>query len=254
MLVAFLGGLWTLFSSIGFFRNAALDRIGNVPKLRIIYIILGALYMLVAAVEALGLVAAATQRAKLVRSYVYLAALSALIIIGTGLLRIIIHFTMKNDLISTCTILAEGGTVVYFGWFGPIRHDLSRDEAQFVCQREWERDSWQEIVGFLIISLLACFFWAIARGYLRQVLDPSSPVNASRAPSHAVRHDGAPPYYQAPYNPTYHPPTLSYAPPHPDGDAFAPPKYGYGQGYSSDDKDGDAKNPFDDHHGSSSRA
>lgn len=82
------------------------------------YIVLGALYMLCAAIGLFGVVAAYTvrttiniahypptlnsrfifflqQRIRLIRVYAYATALDVLLIAGTGLLQIIIHFTLK---------------------------------------------------------------------------------------------------------------------------------------------------------------
>jgi len=112
--VAFPTLLWTFFGAIGYFRNATQHNLGGtIPSLKIIYIVTGALYMLIAAIEMLGLAAAGTQRVPLVRIYAYGSVLVALIVIGTGLLEIITHFTMKDTLINACTNLSEGDTIVY---------------------------------------------------------------------------------------------------------------------------------------------
>ncbi|KAF9452105.1 hypothetical protein P691DRAFT_756708 [Macrolepiota fuliginosa MF-IS2] len=249
--VAFPALLWTLFG------NAGLDQLGSVPGLKTVYIVLGALYMVVAGIELFGLVAAATQRVPLVRLYAYLSALVVLIIAGTGLLEIVTHFTMKGNIISTCTNLSKDGTIVYFGFWGPSFHDLSDSEAASLCQHYWDRDSWQEIVAFLVTTVLAFFFSAVAFSYLRQVLDPSSIVNASRAPSYGARNAAyPPPHYNPPYNgqynqPYYGQPAYGYG-----DDAFVPP-YEAKPGYTApENKAGygeDSKDPFGDQHASGSR-
>ncbi|KAJ3573097.1 hypothetical protein NP233_g2642 [Leucocoprinus birnbaumii] len=258
--VAFIGFFWTLFASIGYFRNASLQDLGRFPKLRITYIVLGALYMAAAIIELLGLTAAGTQRIPLIRAYAYASGLSILIIAGAGLLEVVTHFTLKNDIISMCQSLITGDTIVYFGFWGPITSDeIDPSEASNLCNRYWDRDSWQDIIAFIVTTLIAMFFSSCAFAYLRQMLDPSSPANAARAPSHAHRMGDYPSHYNPAYNagyggPGYYgqqpPPTYGYG-----NDAFVPPyepKPGYTPpegkvGYSEDTKD-----PFADQHESSS--
>lgn len=119
----------------------------------------------------------------------------------------------------------------------------------------------------------------IAFAYYRQMLDPSSPANASRAPSSQVRRGAFPTHYDPPYNASvpnlgYDAPYTSsggYAPPPgppPQGhldEQFAPPYEhgdgklpGYGAGFGDDMKDMDTKDskedPFSDFDGPSAPA
>ncbi|KXN83819.1 hypothetical protein AN958_01056 [Leucoagaricus sp. SymC.cos] len=236
-------------TQIGYFRNAALDNLGIFPKLRVVYIVLGALYMLAAVIELLGLVAAGTQRLPLIRLYAYGSALVVLIIAGTGLLEIITHFTMKNDIITVCETLTQDQTIVYFGFWGPVVNDIDASQANQLCHHYWDRDSWQDIIAFLVTTLIATFFSSCAFAYLRQMLDPSSTANASRVPSYAARNGNYPSHYNPPYNAGYGQ-YYGQQPPYGYGDdAFVPPyeaKPGYmppegKAGYGEDSKD-----PFED--------
>ncbi|KAL0949997.1 hypothetical protein HGRIS_010006 [Hohenbuehelia grisea] len=219
--------------------------------------------------EVFGLVAAVTRRLVLIRIYALLSAVAALTVFASSLLRVIIHFTEKNDLISECTTLSTGDEIIYrFGLFGPIRSErLSPGQADAWCRRAWDRDSWAEIVSLLITLFLGVMFSIVAFAYYRQMLDPSSPANASRAPSSQVRME-IPTYYNPPYNasvpnlgynpsPQYQP---QYAPPagpppvHRD-ETFVPPHDSKPPGYTgagrldADDKE----NPFADFDGPSNR-
>ncbi|PPQ67843.1 hypothetical protein CVT24_003149 [Panaeolus cyanescens] len=218
---------------IGFFRNVSVYNDGGASKLAVFSIVLGSLYMAVVAIEVFGIFAAATQKLPFVRMYAYLSVLVTLIAIAIGLLRTIIHFTNKSDIIGVCTNLAVGSrVVVYTGFWGPIRQDvLSKAEAEDWCTRSWNRGSWSEILAFLIISLLAAFLTAVAFNYFRQVLDPTSPANVSREPQQQ-RMDAYPSHYNPPYNPfappppnqPYYPyPPPAGPPPGQNADAFIPP-------------------------------
>lgn len=259
--IAFIAFFWTLFASIGYFRNASLHDLQSFPKLRIVYIILGALYMFAAAIELLGLAAAGTQRLPLIRAYAYASGLSVLIIAGSGLLEVVTHFTLKSNIINMCTTLLDGDRIVYFGFWGPSTSTtLNTNDANDLCQRYWDRDSWQDIVAFIFTTLIALFFSSCAFAYLRQMLDPSSPANAARAPSYAHRMGDYPSHYNPAYNAGYGQGYYGQQPPYGYGnDAFVPPyepKPGYTPpegkaGYNEDSKDPFADQP---HEPSGSRA
>jgi len=206
--IASISALWALFDFIGYFRSVNTARQEAVPKLATFSIVLGALYAAMFAFEVFGVFAAITQRVPLVRTYALLSVATALIIVAAGLIRVVVHFTLKNDIIDECTGLSENSTVsVYpFGFFGPVSHDfIDHDDAVRWCTRAWDHDSWADIVSLLISIILAGLFTMIAFAYYRQVLDPSSPANASRVPPSRF---GAPSHYNPPYNASV--PNLGY--------------------------------------------
>ncbi|KAF9045279.1 hypothetical protein BJ165DRAFT_1476496 [Panaeolus papilionaceus] len=201
--------------------------------------------MVVVAIEVFGIFAASTQKLPFVRIYAYLSILVALIAIAIGLIRTVVHFVNKSDIIGVCTRLATGSTfVTYAGFWGPVRTEfLTAAEAQAWCNRSWDRGSWSEILSFLIISLLAVLLASIAFNYFRQVLDPTSPANVSREPRQE-RMDAYPSHYNPPYNPFAPPPNQPYYPyPPPAGpppgqntDAFIPPYDNKPPGYVRGDE------------------
>ncbi|KAG9226960.1 hypothetical protein CCMSSC00406_0003367 [Pleurotus cornucopiae] len=264
LLFAFLGALWSLFSAIGFFRAINIDKAEH-PQLSTFSIALGALYMGVCVIEIIGVVGSAMQKLALVRIYALASVLAFVIVLAAGIMRIVIHFQFKDVLIKECSDSTNGRTIVFrYGLFGPITSDtINPEEADRWCRRAWDRDSWGEIVSLLIILFLAGMFASIAFAYYRQVLDPSSPANASRAPSSQVRAAGYPTYYNPPYNasavpnlgysqpPQQYPPPPGPPPQHRD-ETFVPPydgkPPGYGAGDSGDFIGGkdDKENPFAD--------
>lgn len=230
---ASIAALYSLFASIGNFRNGSSTDFASVGKLATFSTVLGVLYIVICAIEILGIVAAVTRRVQLIRIYALLSGVVILLVAASGLLRVVIHFTMKNDIISECANLTENRDFVYypFGFFGPSRHTvLSADDAERWCQNAWDHDSWAEIVSLLILLVLAGIWTSIAFSYYRQVLDPTSPANVSRvpAPQNWASHYSPPysgpyggqPYYgqaphgQQPYGPPQGPPPQQqYAPP-----------------------------------------
>lgn len=49
----------------------------------------------------------------LVRAFAWLSALVVAIISAIGLIDVVVHFTLKDEIINTCTTLSEGGRVYY---------------------------------------------------------------------------------------------------------------------------------------------
>lgn len=245
MSLAFLGGLWTLFSGIGFLRNISIYNDENAGKLAMFSTILGVLYMVVFAIESFGIFAAAKQKLPLVRAFAYLSVLVTAIIAATGLIDIVVHFTLKTEIINTCVGQAAGGTIYYGGIFGPINGGrISGDTARDWCTHYWNRDSWSDIVAFLLITFLAAFFAGVAFAYFRQLLDPGSPANALRG-SAQYRIGAFPSHYNPPYSSNMGPMYgggsgfRSYpAPPGPPpdhDDPFVPPYEGKPPGYVQGD-------------------
>jgi len=254
--IATLSALWALLSSIGFFRSISTERADNVPKLATFSIVLGALYAGMFALEAFGVLAAVTQRVPFVRIYAFLSAIAALIVIAAGLIQVIVHFTLKADIVSECTDLSENQTIaVYpFGLFGPVHHDiLSPEDAASWCNDAWDHDSWADIVSLLITIFLAGLFSVIAFSYYRQMLDPSSVANSSRVPAERF---GVPSHYNPPYYNSASVPNLGYdyrsheqqfapppgPPPQREEGYDKPPEYLGGNMPLSEDKD----DPFAD--------
>ncbi|KAH0578690.1 hypothetical protein H2248_003818 [Termitomyces sp. 'cryptogamus'] len=256
---AFLGGLFGLVSGIGWFRNFSVDRNENVPKVANISIALGVLYMVVFVIELFGIYSAATQRLKPVRIYCFLVALATLIVVAASLTRVVSHFVLKNDLLKECNSLTANDEIVYFGFWGPVstRNITSQEAAQW-CRNAWDHDSWAEILALIILGILGALFTAVAFAYYRQLLDPSSFANASRAPSHQVRFgSGYPNHYNPPFygynGPQQYAPPPGPPPGHdetfmPPYDSKPPVYHGHARGYSAD-----SKNPFSDFQGSGSR-
>jgi hypothetical protein len=244
MSLAFLGAIWTLFSGIGYFRNVSIYNNNNASKLALFSIILGVLSMVIFLIELFGIFAAAQQKVPLVRAFAYLSVLVIAIVAAIGLIDVVVHFTLKDEIINTCTSISEGGTIYYGGIFGPINGGtVSTADAQDWCNHYWDRDSWSDIISFLLLTFVAAFFASVAFAYFRQVLDPTSPANALRGPTQH-RMGAFPSHYNPPYNPNYgRGPGYSYpapqGPPPNQEDAFVPPYESKPPGYVQGDYRGE---------------
>jgi hypothetical protein len=224
-------------------------------------LVLGILYITVFAFEVFGLAAAITQRHQLVRVYAMLSFAIVLIAAAGGLLTIVVHFTMKNNIISECTDLVQGSELVFypFGFLGPVGHTvIDSQDAQNWCSSEWDHDSWATIVQLLIVIFLTLMFSVTTYAWHRQLLDPTSAANVVRAP---IR--GPASAFPSHYNPAYNAsvPSLGYQygpsygqqtyapppgpPPAKNGADSKPPGYGAPTyGYEIDDNA--KENPFAD--------
>jgi hypothetical protein len=248
-----LTSIWALAWTVSSFKALQLDENDNFPKLTPLAIAQGVMYAVALCFQLVGVTAAVMQRFTLIKMYAFLSALSALLFIGIGFMRVITHFTFKSDLITECEIAAQNGTIgSVFGIWG-TSPDSSLDPAEAVsyCNDQWNRDSWTEIVVLLIMIVLGLLFTSIAFAYFRQMVDPASPVNASRAPSNQVRMDDYPTHYNQPYDTTAYVPAYSppEGPPPFDG---KPPDYKRGSYLSyGDSKDAKEDDPFSDYDGPS---
>ncbi|KAI0826177.1 hypothetical protein BC629DRAFT_1453726 [Irpex lacteus] len=243
---------WTLFS-IGAFEEINVDKAQGFPKFATIAIALGSLYMTVVAIELFGVTAAVMNKLALIRIYSFLSALSALIVIASAFLRVVIHFVFKNDLIDECKKLATGADVLTrFGLWGPTIHDkLTPDEAEDFCNHWWSRDSFGEIISLIILIIVSAFFVSIAFAFNHQVHDP----NFQRTREVPTRTEEFPDHYNPPYvSYSYNTSAPNVAPPRYDPPAGPPPGFndsqgvGYGvgatKGGSNEDLKGD--DPFAD--------
>ncbi|TDL27908.1 hypothetical protein BD410DRAFT_761125 [Rickenella mellea] len=222
MTIGVISALYAFLWAGASFRDISVDK-SNAPRLQVFDIVLGSLYLFIGCIELFGTVAAYMQKIALVRIYAILSLGAAAVITATALLRVIIHFAFKSTLINECITLSTGEEVIErFGLWGPFSETtLTKDEATTFCNHAWSRDSFSEIAWFLGSMLFSFFFASIAFAYYRQVLDPASPANASRAPSNQVRRElGIQPTHYAPPYGGYSGslPELSYGAP-----AFAPP-------------------------------
>ncbi|KAH9034770.1 hypothetical protein EDB85DRAFT_2274387 [Lactarius pseudohatsudake] len=217
--LATLGAIWTLISNlsdltyfcdrsaISLFQELSTDRAQHEKRLATFAIVLGSLYMGTCAIFIFGIVAAVTRRLALIRIFSFLAIAATVIVIAAGLLRTIVHFMLKNDLISECTVLAQGADVVFrWGiWSADPRDNLKPDEAAKFCKSAWSHDSFSEIAWLIgEIDILTSFrtalmslFSVIAFSYAQQESALVSGARREHLPASYAPAYGAGPGYAA---------------------------------------------------------
>ncbi|KAF9224986.1 hypothetical protein BS17DRAFT_701491, partial [Gyrodon lividus] len=253
LIMSAITAFWALAWYISSFKGLTLDENDNFPKLTPLAIAQGVMYAVACGFQIFGITAAVTQRFTLVKLYAFLCVMSTLLIIAVGFMRVVTHFTFKSDLISECETGAQNGSIdsVFGIWGSNPSSSLNASQATEYCNDQWNNDSWAEILVLLIEIVFGLIFTSMAFAYYRQTLDPTSPINASRAPSNQVRMDGYPTHYSPPYDatayaPAYEPP--AGAPPF-DG---KPPDYKRGSYFSyGETKDSKEDDPFSDYDGPS---
>ncbi|KAI9448661.1 hypothetical protein F5148DRAFT_1250815, partial [Russula earlei] len=102
------------------------------------------------------------KRLALIRIFAFLSAVVTVIIIASGLLRTIVHFMLKDALISECTALATGQDVfIHWGFWGSDTHEqLTASQASQFCHKAWDHDSFSGCFARSFLcpcSLFLCF-------------------------------------------------------------------------------------------------
>jgi hypothetical protein len=253
--LAIAGAAWSLASTITLFQELGIDRGHHETRLATFSIVLGSLYAGTTAIFVFGIVAAATKRLSLIRIFSVLAIVAAVIVIAAGLLRTIVHFMLKNDLIAECTSLAQGNDVVFrWGiWSVDPSNNLTEPEAATFCKNAWNHDSFSEIVWLISEIVLMSLFAIVAWSYAQQEMAIASGGTRNRLPATYAPAYPAGPAYAAGGESSVNLPDLEYnkpyAPPPGPPPAFDSTLPAYGGG-ETDKKDLDpvknTEDPFAD--------
>ncbi|EIW69892.1 hypothetical protein TREMEDRAFT_73651 [Tremella mesenterica DSM 1558] len=166
---SFLGFIWALAMGIISIRDRGSEN--ETSKEKIFDLVLAILYLVVAAVEVFGMVVASLQKISLARILLVAAPLGIIVAFADQLLQVILHFTLKNDIISQCVANTQGETLTD-GFDGT--EIISADEATSLCHDAWSHGIWTVIVWLIFTTVLSLFFGSVAIAYYRQLLDPSS--------------------------------------------------------------------------------
>jgi hypothetical protein len=217
--LALSGAAFTLASAISLFQELGTDRGQHQKRLATFAIVLGSLYMGAFVIFVFGIAAAATKRLALIRIFSFLSVVVAVIVVASGLIRTIVHFMLKSDLIAECTTVAQGGNVDFrWGiWNDDSGDHLTAQEAANFCKDAWNHDSFAEIVWLIgeiiLMTLFAVISFsyaqqetAIAEGAKRERLPPSYNPAYTAGPGYAMGDEGNANLPDLAYNQSYAPP------------------------------------------------
>ena len=194
------------------------------------------------------------QRIPLARLYSYASLVAYLAVIASEILGVVVTFTLKQDVINSCSAHYTGSRAGQGSIWGYDNDSgdgpMSAADAARYCESLWSSSRTWDIVWLFVTLLVGAMFVMFSFAYVRQLLDPSSvKVRISRfQQQHHPNQAGM----QAPYDPdaafSYPPPSAnmpySYPPPPgPPPPAGAPPPMYSGRASMDDDYDGDAKTP-----------
>ncbi|KAJ6464164.1 hypothetical protein C8R47DRAFT_74029 [Mycena vitilis] len=200
----------------------------NSPQLARVSRTLVIVYTVACGIELFGAFSAYLQRRTLIRTYAYLAVLSAVLLAGAGIVITAAYFTFAEELIEECVALATAGQLAFRSTF---RSDpwpkkvLSTSDAQIQCLDVWSTESPSQVAAFALSYLLpSAFFSGVAYVYYRQAANPTHPVNlaargsairlearGSGAPYEALRDGDAPASERRKRRPTVSPPSYQAA-------------------------------------------
>jgi hypothetical protein len=171
-------------------------------------------------------------------------------VIASEILGIVVVYTLKADVINSCTARNTGSIDDDGSIFGSDDNSapLSTADAASYCQSLWTSNRTWDIVWLLITLPLGLLFVMLSFAYVRQLLDPSSvKVRISRFQQQHQQQQQPPNQgMHGPYDPeaafSYPPTSSAYAPPSgpPPSGPGAPPMY---SGRPSMDDWDDVKSP-----------
>jgi len=171
------------------FSDINTDRSQNVGQLVPFDITLGTLYIVVALIEMFGVFGALRQNLPIVRLYAMGSLLASVIIFGAEILRLVVHFKFKQNILTECITLAQtdGGIGDDHGFVGN-RHarKLTPEQAIDFCNSAWSHDTFSDIAWLIISSIVSLVFASLAYSYYRQLLDPQFGVARFRPQGNSV--------------------------------------------------------------------
>lgn len=156
----------------------------NFPQLTSLAIAQTVMYTIALLFQVFGIAVVATQRAKYIELYTYLFPLAVVLATTVGFLRMLIHFTFKNDLIAECEVIVQGdGSDFPFGFWGLHlpSHLNATDSAASYCNNLWNSNSWTEIVITIVVFLIGLMSTSVIIVY--QAIRPTSPPAHRRTKS-----------------------------------------------------------------------
>ncbi|WWC65181.1 uncharacterized protein I303_107795 [Kwoniella dejecticola CBS 10117] len=214
--IFFTAGLGLIYGiALGVDSLRDLGNDNETSKMKVFDIVQAALYFVIAGIEAFCIFIAIVQKSSLSRLFVILVPVGILVNVGNQILSVIIHFAMKNDLISQC-VKNETGQVGFDGLGDTTT--INTDQAQTICDNAWDRGTWSVFAWLFLTLIISLLFASILLSYNRQLLDPSSIRSRQQVQAQSFPMQG---YYPPP--PPQNQSQQWMVPPYPGPPANAPP-------------------------------
>jgi hypothetical protein len=179
--LAFLNVLRYAFGAYNAFNDAAIDREEREQNLMRVSIALAVMYVIACTIEIYGIISVSMQRFGLVRVYLYLSLLGAVIVTCAGVTKGVSYFALAEDIVWQCVSLARKGrigeksTFRSHMWPGP--NALRRIDVRKHCVYSWMRQSWSEIASVFLFALIpAIISYIMVYIYYRQTTNPKHPA------------------------------------------------------------------------------
>ncbi|KAK6906601.1 hypothetical protein I204_00591 [Kwoniella mangroviensis CBS 8886] len=164
-----LGFIYGLALGVDSIRDMGNDN--ETAKMKVFDIVQAILYFVIAGIEAFCIFIAIVQKVNLARLFAILAPAGILVNVANQILSVVIHFSMKNDLIAQCVKNETGQSA--FDSLGDTT-TINTDQAETICDNAWDRGTWSVFAWLFLTLVISLLFASILLSYYRQLLDPSS--------------------------------------------------------------------------------
>lgn len=180
LIVSFIGLAWSLWSGIAYLQSTGST--GETAKLKTFDIIVGALILALAGVEAFGIVAVWLNKLRGLQAYAWIAGIGAFVVLGIEILRVVLHFVLKDDIISQCAAYYSPD---FDGTTGSLG---TANDLQNYCQTSWKRNIFIDI-AWLVLTVVVGFFQAALASalYVRSIVVTHSDIDSIKREIRVVR-------------------------------------------------------------------
>jgi len=243
VLVCTIGGfIWSLVVGVAYLRAMSHD--GLTTRLKMVYLIQGVLFLVLAGLETIGMYTVYTQKIKAGRLYVWAVILGGCLVTAAETIRMALHFVFKTDLKAACQTRYAGDTADF----------ASNADVQDWCDSDWQNGIWRDAAWLIFGLICSVFMYILSRAYYHQLLDPNFGRTTGAASNRFRLQQMGPPAAAVPYgqDPPFVPPysnggmpdsAAGYAEPpgynNHDAPAYTPPEKGSNPFANSDVKSGD---------------
>ncbi|ODN99471.1 hypothetical protein L198_03315 [Cryptococcus wingfieldii CBS 7118] len=145
---------------------------GETSKMKVFDIIEAIMFFVIAGTELFVLAVAIMQSLQLARLFIVLVPVGVLVNLAVSIVSIIVHFTLKSDLISQCVTNEEGDSFSD-SWSGSS-FNVTNTQANTICNNSWNRGTWGVFAWLLITLGISLLFASTYFSYYHQLLDPTS--------------------------------------------------------------------------------